>query len=90
VTVVGIPRQGERPGQCLIDRAPPDDLLGVRGKHSADGDGSDVVLVRGDAAAAERTLRKRVYWLGVASVLMILGGQALAFRLSEASLTAFL
>jgi hypothetical protein len=92
VTVVGIPRLGEFPGQCLIDRAPPDDLLGlgIRGMHSTDGGETDVVLVRGDADAAKRILRKRVYWLGIASVVMILGRQALAFWLSGASLAAFL
>lgn len=89
VTVVGVPRLGEFPGQCLLDRAPPDDLLGMRRTHPTDGGGTDVVLVRGDADTAERTMRKRVYWLGVASVVMILGGQALAFWLSGASLVAF-
>lgn len=88
VTVVGVPRLGEFPGQCLIERAPPDDLLGLRGTPSTDGGGTDVILVRGDAESAERMLRKRVYWLGVASVVMILGGQALAFWLSGASLAA--
>ncbi|PSQ10356.1 hypothetical protein BRC93_09805 [Halobacteriales archaeon QS_5_70_15] len=90
VTVVGIPDQGEFPGQRLIDRAPPDELLGTDGAHATDGGRAQAVLIRGDADAAERTLRKRVYWLGIAAAVMILGGQALAFRLSEASLTAFL
>ena len=88
VTVVGVPEQGEFPGQRLIDRAPPDDLLGTDGAHATDGGSAEAVLIRGDADAAERTLRKRVYWLGIASVVMILGGQALAFRLSGASLAA--
>lgn len=90
VTAVGVPRLGEFPGQCLVDRAPPDDLLGIRGDLSTHGDGTDVVLVRGNADTAERMLRKRVYWLGVASVVMILGEQALTFWLSGASLGAFL
>jgi len=90
VTVVGVPRQGEFPGQRLIDRAPPDELLGTDGAHATDGGSGEVVLIRGDADEAERTLHKRVYWLGAASVVMILGGQALAFWLSGASSTAFL
>lgn len=88
VTVVGIPRRGEFPGQCLVDRAPPDDLLGGHRDESSGGGETDVILVRGDADAAERTMRKRVYWLGVASLTMILGGQALAFWLSGADLVA--
>ena len=90
VTVVGVPRQGEFPGQRLIDRAPPDDLLGTDGAHATDGGGAHPILIRGDAEQAERTLRKRVYWLGVASVVMILGGQAIAFWLSGSSPIAFL
>lgn len=90
VTAVGIPRQGDRPGRYLIDRAPPDELLGTHADHSTDGGESEAILVRGDAEEAERLLRKRVRWLGVAGGAMILGGQALAFRLSGASLTAFL
>lgn len=88
VTVVGVPRQGEFPGRYLIDRAPPDGLLGTDGAHAADGGRPEAVLVRGDADEAERTLRKRVYWLGVAGGAMVLGGQALAFWLSGASLAA--
>lgn len=89
VTVLGIPQQGEFPGRTLINRAPPDVLPGTDGAHATDGGGAEVVLVRGDAEAAERMLHRRVYWLGVASVAMILGGQALALWLSGASLGAF-
>jgi hypothetical protein len=90
MTVVGVPRQGEFPGQRLIDRAPPDEILGTDGTHATDGGSGEVVLIRGDADEAERTLHKRVYWLGAAAAAMILGGQALAFWLSEASSTALL
>ena len=90
VTVVGVPRQGEFPGQRLIDRAPPDEILGTDGAHATDGGSGEAVLIRGDADEAERTLHKRVYWLGGASVVMILGGQTLAFWLSGASLAVFL
>jgi len=90
VTVVGVPRQGESPGQRLIDRAPPDEILGTDGAHASDGGSGEVVLIRGDADEAERTLHKRVYWLGVAAAAMVLGGQALAFRLSGASLATLL
>jgi hypothetical protein len=90
VTVVGVPRQGEFPGRCLIDRAPPDELLGTDGAHAADGGGADPVLIRGNAEEAERALRKRVYWLAPAAVAMVLGGQAAAFWLSAASPAALL
>lgn len=94
VTVVGVPRQGETPGRCVVDTAPPDRLLGTHGRGASrakDGTGDErgeAVLVRGDAAAAATTLRRRVYWLGAASAAMIVGGQALAFALSTASLAA--
>ena len=79
VTVVGTPRQGEAPGALVVDEAPPEELPGTDGGDAA-------VLVRGDADAAERMLRKRVFWLGPAGLAMALGGQALAFVLSAASL----
>lgn len=89
VTVVGTPRQGAEPGRLVIDEAPPDDLLGTHADGSTAGDaGPEAVLVRGDADGAERRLRKRVVWLGCAGTAMALGGQALAFRLSSASLGA--
>lgn len=90
VTVVGVPRQGEEPGALVVDGAPPDDLLGTHADHATPGDADpDAVLVRGDADAAERRLRKRVVWLGGAGLAMVLGGQWLAVRLSSASLDAF-
>jgi len=48
VTVVGTPRQGDEPGQVVVDEAPPDDLLGTHADYT-DGDGSDAdaVLIRG-------------------------------------------
>ena len=79
VTVVGTPRRGEAPGVLVVDEAPPEELPGTDGDDAA-------VLVRGDADAAERMLRKRVFWLGPAGLAMALGGQALAFALSAASL----
>ncbi|WP_231512908.1 hypothetical protein [Haloferax mediterranei] len=48
---------------------------------------SESVLIRGDAELARCTMRKRVYWLGVVGIVMILGGQLLAFWLSAVSLT---
>lgn len=89
VTVVGTPRQDAEPGRLLVDEAPPDDLLGTH----ADGGGSEdadpeAVLVRGDADEAERRLRRRVGWLGAGGAAMALGGQALAFWFSSASLGA--
>jgi hypothetical protein len=90
VTVVGVPRQGELPGRRLIDRAPPDEFLGADGARATDGGSGQVVLIRGDASEAERTLHRRVYWIGIAAATTTLGGQALAFRLSAASLSALL
>lgn len=87
VTVVGTPRLGDSPGQYVVDEAPPDELLGTHG--AADGGDPEVILVCGDADEAQSRLHKRVYWLGTVAVAMILGGQALSFALSAASVTAF-
>ncbi|PSP33158.1 hypothetical protein BRC63_10765 [Halobacteriales archaeon QH_10_70_21] len=83
VTVVGTLRQGEVPGVLVVDEV-PDDLLGT------DGAAGEAVLVRGDADAAETMLRKRVRWLGPAGLAMVLGGQALSFALSSATLGGLL
>lgn len=89
VTVVGVPRQGAEPGHMVVDTAPPDDLLGSHTDHAAPGDTEpEAVLVRGDADEAERRLRKRVVWVGGAGAAMVLAGQALAFRLSAATVGA--
>lgn len=91
VTVVGTPRQGDEPGQVVVDDAPSDALLGTHADYTAgDGSETDVVLIRGDAHGAQARLRKRLYWLGFAGVAMILGGQLFAFWLSSATLGGML
>lgn len=80
VTVVGTARQADEPGALVIEDAPTGALPGP-------GDGEEVVLLNGDADAAESTLRKRVYGLGVVGVAMLLAGQALSFLLSAATLS---
>ena len=91
VTVVGTPRQGDEPGRVVVDDAPPDALLGTHADYTA-GDGSevDVVLLRGDVDDAQSRLHRRVHWLGVAGIAMILGGQLFAFWLSPATLGGLL
>jgi hypothetical protein len=87
VTVVGTPRQGDEPGQVVVDEAPPDDLLGTHADYT-DGDGSDAdaVLIRGRYGEAASQLRRRVYGAGFLGGLMVVGGQVLAFWLSSASI----
>ncbi|WP_396613058.1 hypothetical protein ACH9L7_07285 [Haloferax sp. S1W] len=86
VTVVGNATQAAEPGVVRIEGAPGDELLGTHADHATTG-APEAVLIRGDAELAQYTMRKRVYWLGVAGTAMILGGQLLSFWLSSASLT---
>jgi len=91
VTIVGTPTQAAEPGTVRIDNAPADVLLGTHTDHAAnDGNGSETVLIHGSLDDAERLMKKRVYWLGTAGLATILGGQIVAFWLSDAVLTAFL
>jgi len=87
VTVVGTPRQGDEPGQVVIDAAPPDDLLGTHADYTTgDGSEADAVLIRGDLDTAASQLRRRVYGAGILGTAMVVGGQLLAFWLSPATL----
>ena len=89
VTVVGTAEQTREPGVVRIDGAPIDELLGTHTDHSASSSAdSEAVLIRGDIDDATDTMHKRVYWLGPAGLVMILGGQLLSFWFSGASLTA--
>lgn len=68
----------------------PEEAVADGGETDADGfewqdhvgDEGDPVLITGDADEAERLLHKRVYWVGAAGGVMLLGGQALAFALA--------
>lgn len=87
VTVVGEPVQGERPGQVRIADAPPDRLFGTHTDHSrSDGDEMEPILVRGTVDEARWFLKKRLFVVGGLGLAMIVGGQALAFWLSPATL----
>ena len=91
VTVVGTPRQGEEPGTVIVDEAPPDELLGTHADHATpENVDPEAVLIRGDIDEASRRLRKRVTWLGGGGAAMVLGGQAVAFWLSSATLGALI
>lgn len=91
VTVIGTPRLGESPGQYVIDEAPPDRLFETHADHStSEGDDPEAILVRGDAERAGTMLRKRVRWLGIGGLVMIVGGQLVAFGLSSATVAAFI
>ena len=90
VTVVGTPRQGERPGQVTFESAPADPVLGTHADQTTPDDSPEAVLVQGHADAAAALLRKRVYWLGLGGLALIVGGQVLGFALSPASLGALL
>lgn len=89
VTVVGTPTQGPRPGTVEIDGAPPDTLGGGVGS-SEELSAGEPILIRGRYEDAKQRLTRRVYWLGLAGALLTVGGQALAFWLSSASLAALL
>ena len=56
------------------------------GTAVVDGEGGEVVLMRGDADGTERQLYRRVYWPGAAGLVMVLGGQIPGFVLSGATL----
>lgn len=84
VTVVGTPRRDEA-GDLVVDEAPPDRLLGAPG-GVGERESADPVLLSGDVDAAARLLHRRVYWLGAGAVVAVLGGQAVAFSFSSASL----
>lgn len=87
VTVVGEPVQGDRPGQVRIADAPPDRLFGTHTDHStSEGDDTEPILVRGTVDEARWFLKKRLFVVGGLGLAMILGGQALAFWLSPATL----
>lgn len=87
ITVVGEPVQGDRPGQVRIEDAPPDQFFGTHTDHSGpDGDNTEPILVRGTVDEARQFLQKRLRFAGGLGLAMILGGQALAFWLSPASL----
>jgi hypothetical protein len=86
VTVVGTPRQSARPGQRVIDSAPPDRSLATRLGLTGDGDDADPVLIRGDVDEATTRLHRRVRWLGAGGVALLILGQLLSFWLSTATL----
>jgi len=87
VTVVGEPVQGERPGQVRIADAPPDRLFGTHTDHSrTEADETEPILVRGTVDEARWLLKKRLFVVGGLGLAMVLGGQALAVRLSPAAL----
>lgn len=90
VTVVGTVEQASEPGVSVIDDAPVDDLLGTHADHdhASSAVGGEAILVHGDWAEARRLMHRRVRWLGAAGLAMVLGGQALSFWLSSASLAA--
>lgn len=68
-----------------VERA-EDGRLRVGG--AGDADGSAALLVSGDRETARSALRKRVRTVGVIGLTMLLGGQALSFWLSGATLAA--
>lgn len=78
VTVAALPRV--EAGTVVLDRGPPDGLLG------SSGDGPAPVLVGGTVAEARRQLRKRVVWLGVAGAALVVAGQAVVFAFTPAAL----
>lgn len=89
VTVVGTPRQGPRPGTVVFDAAPPDRVVtSVRSSPPESLSAGEPVLIRGTYSEATKRIKRRVYWLGIGGVILAVGGQALAFRLSSASLAA--
>jgi len=90
VTVIGVPQQGEQPGEYVIAGAPPDTVLETHTDQLTAPDTPEPILVHGALSEARRLLKKRVVWLGTAAVGLILGGQALAFFLSGATLTTLL
>lgn len=90
VTVIGTPQQGERPGDVTFEEAPGDQLLGTHADQTTPNDTPEAILVRGEADAAQRLMRKRVYWLGAGGVALIVGGQVLGIVLSSASVTSLL
>ncbi|ELZ91461.1 hypothetical protein C440_14144 [Haloferax mucosum ATCC BAA-1512] len=51
---------------------------------------SEAALIRGDIERAQHAMHERVYRLGIVGVVLIFGGQLLAFWLSDASFTALL
>ncbi|MFU1780002.1 hypothetical protein ACM16X_01340 [Haloarcula japonica] len=87
VTVVGEPTQGTRPGQVHIESVPPDRLFGTHTDHSeSDRDDTEPILIRGTVGEARWLLQKRLFVVGGFGLVMVLGGQMLAFWLSPASL----
>jgi hypothetical protein len=91
VTVIGHVEQAREPGTARIDEAPVDELLGTHTDNSSSGaGGSEAILIQGTVEQARAVMRKRVRWLGIAGVGMIVGGQAVSFWLSSASLATLL
>jgi len=78
VTVAGVPHV--EAGTVVLDRGPPDGLLG-----SGDGEPAPV-LVSGTVPEARRQLRKRVVWLGLAGAALVVAGQAVVFAFTPAAL----
>ncbi|WP_254767625.1 E3 ubiquitin ligase family protein [Salinilacihabitans rarus] len=89
VTVVGTPRRAAD-GTVVIDGGPPagaPSRAAPGAEAATDGAGAPApVVVPGTVDRAERHLRRRVRWLGAASVALVIGGQAAAFAWSSASL----
>lgn len=90
VTVVGTPSQGTNPGEVCLDSAPADPVLGSHADRSTPDDTPEVILLKGTVEEAAASLKKRVYWLGVGSLVLIVGGQVVGFALSAASVAALL
>lgn len=86
VTVVGTAVRTPEYGTARVDAAPPDSRLGTHTDHTAGDDDPEPVVIRGDRGTAERFMRKRTRWLAAAGLVLIVSGQAAAFRLSAASL----
>lgn len=91
VTVVGTPRRAAD-GTVVIDAGPPAGSASRAAPGAAastdGGRAPGPVIVPGTVDRAERRLSRRVRWLGTASAALVIGGQALAFAWSSASLPA--
>jgi hypothetical protein len=90
VTAVGTPTQGDRPGEVQLDSAPADLLLGSHADRSTPGDDPEVILIQGQVEEAVALLKKRVYGVGIGSLALILGGQAVGFAFSSATVRGLL